>query len=636
MNRRLPFATGLLAGLLCAVPVFGQAPALHKHPGLKKAEPMLKTWDLPVPVQESSPGMPSLEERGTEQDVLIGETIYDLQSNYSVCNRLSQDADGNIMAVWTMGFQSSQGYPDRGTGYNRFDAATGTWGSLPNSRLEATVRSGWPNHVLTESGTEFIVTHIFASPEYRLHTLRREPGQTDWTEADIPSATPVGVLWPRAAGSGETIHVIAITTPESLDGELYEGMESHLLYYRSTDGGQTWDITDGIIPGLDTTYTYDLGGADCYAIDARGDVVAIGVFSQWNDTKVFISEDGGDTWTNTTVFDFPLDKYQVDQGYTVSDLPLYDPNQPDSLAILTNDNTGHVLIDKIGNVHVFYGNMYVLDDNLTDEGWSYFPATSGLSYWNETFGPDSVNIIADVLDLNGNDTLDVAGIAAIPRYFMSLTSMPSAAVDEQNALYLAYSMLMEGEDYYNNEEAQHYRHIFIIKSEDGGASWSEPFDAINILTVGDSLFTHFIEAVFPHMNRDIAVGDIQFIYQQDYVPGLSARGDEDIPGDNYIIFTQVGALLSGQQEAPAPQHNLQLAPNPASGSTSVQFALKGASRAQLDLFDLMGKKVRHIAVAEYGAGEHAVSLDVDQLTPGIYFVRLMVGPTMTVAKLIVE
>ena len=120
-------------------------------------------------------------------------------TNYSVCNRVSQDAEGNIMAVWTMGFDASSGYPDRGTGYNYRDVNSGEWNDEPTDRLEANVRTGWPNHVVTDSGTEFIVSHVFAEEEYRLHTLRKEAGATDWTESNIPSNTPVGVLWPRAA-----------------------------------------------------------------------------------------------------------------------------------------------------------------------------------------------------------------------------------------------------------------------------------------------------------------------------------------------------------------------------------------------------------------------------------------------------
>ncbi|MCB0706788.1 MAG: T9SS type A sorting domain-containing protein [Saprospiraceae bacterium] len=624
-----------LSLVLFAGTAMAQSKTLAKREGLMQPMPMLKATDIQTGLGEAASGDVAVPTRGTEQDVLIGQTIYDLQSNYSSSNRMSKDADGNIMAVWTQGFSSGDGYSDRGTGYNRYDAGTGNWMAPPSDRLENGVRTGWPNHVITDSGTEFIVNHVFTSPEYRLHTLRREAGETNWTESDIPSDTPWGLLWPRAACSGETIHVIGVTTSLVLGGDLYEGVDLHPLYYRSSDGGATWEVQDFIIPGLDSSFMIR-NSADAYGIDARGDRVVVGMFFQFGDTKVFISEDGGDTWSETRVHDFPIDKYAIDQGYTVDDLPPYDPNQPDTLAMLTTDNCGHVMMDNDGNVHLFYGQMYVLDDDLTDGNTSYFPGTSGLAYWNESFGPDSVNIIADVLDLNGNDTIDIPDISNIALYYMSLSSMASASVDANNNLYLAYSAVMEGPEFLDADDEQFMRHIFIIKSEDGGANWSEPYDAINGTTIGDPLFVPFVEAVFPHMLRDID-GDVLFTYQQDFQPGLALRGDMDLPGENNIIFSQIGEDLVGQDAIDfVNKYNFELFPNPASDVATVQFELSDAATVRLELFDAMGHQIRIISSAQYAVGQQQEEIDLNGLAGGMYFVRMQIGPKSTVKRLMVD
>ena len=54
-------------------------------------------------------------------EVLIGTTTYDLQSNASVDNRLIRHNDGTISATWTMSAQYAAAYSDRGTGYNFYD-----------------------------------------------------------------------------------------------------------------------------------------------------------------------------------------------------------------------------------------------------------------------------------------------------------------------------------------------------------------------------------------------------------------------------------------------------------------------------------------------------------------------------------
>ncbi|MBR9920716.1 MAG: T9SS type A sorting domain-containing protein [Bacteroidetes bacterium] len=626
-----------LAVIFFAGSLFGQSQTLHKSEALMQPMPMKRTMDMPMPPNADATDNPVISTRDTKMDVLIGSSVYDLQTNYSICNRMSIDGDGNIMAVWTMGNSSGDGYSDRGTGYNRYDAGTESWMAPPISRLEDGSRTGWPNHIVTDSGTEFIVNHVFGNPEYKLHYLRREAGDTEWTESDIPSNTPFGSLWPRAASSGETVHVISVATSTALGGDLYEGMNLHPLYYRSSDGGDTWEVQDFIIPGLDTTYMIDLFSSDSYAIDARGDKVVVGIFSQFNDTKVFISEDGGDTWSETRIQDFPIDKYVIDSGYEFDDLPPLDPNSPDSLAIFTTDNTGHVMIDKDGGAHVFFGEMWVLDDVLTDGNYSYFPGTSGLSYWNENFGPDSTRTIADAPDLNGNDTLDVEGIGNIALYYMSLSSMPSAGVDDDNNLYLMYSALMEGPEFIDADDDQHFRHTFMIKSENGGETWSEPYDAINEYTIGDPLFVPFVEAVFPHVLRDLPGEDVLYMYMQDFQPGLSVRGDEDLPGENNIIFSQIGEDPIGSGiPILTEKYGLEVFPNPASESAQIQFELPLTTQVKLDLYNAMGQYVQAVSNRAYAEGPQQETVDLSGLASGMYFVRMQVGPNASVIRLLVD
>ena len=609
-----------------------------KTPEMRKQQMfMQKQFYTGLEALTSPQGEPSIEFRDTELEINIGTTDYDLMTNYAICNRISEDADGNVMAVWTMGFDTPPSYPDRGTGYNRYDASTGTWGDIPDTRLEADVRTGWPNHVITDSGTEFIVSHVFTDGEYRLHTLRREAGVTDWTESDIPSITPVGSLWPRAASSGETIHVMAITTPTGgLGGEIYEGMDLHPLYYRSSDGGATWEVTDFIIPGLDSTFASDLVLADCYYMDARGDVVAIGIFSQWNDIVVFKSEDGGDTWERHTVFDFPLDNYEINAGYVFEDLPPYDTLQPDSLAIFTSDNSGQVLIDRNNMVHAFYGEMYVQDADTTDDGWTFYPGTSGLAYWNESFGEDSTSLIADLVDLNGNDTIDLVG--DIASYFVSLTSMPSISVDEDNRIFCIYSAFMEGEEYVNDDDGQHYRHLFLVWSDDGGETWSEPEDLITTDIIEDELFLPFIEAIAPHQVRDVT-NDLKFYYQQDFQPGWSTRGDMDDTQTNFMNFVSItiADLISSTEEVVQPDiFEMQLRPNPASETTILDFNLADNAQVSISLYNLMGQEVRSYRSTYLLAGIHQEQLKVNDLQAGVYLVRLQVGNRTAVRKLVIE
>ncbi|NUQ24795.1 MAG: T9SS type A sorting domain-containing protein [Saprospiraceae bacterium] len=626
-----------LSLVVVSIPLFAQQAPLKQNPALRQSAIMTNQTEFGPVYNQPGAEMPrplfpvnTEGSRTPNREVILGTTVYDLQSNSSVCKRISEFGD-KIAGTWTIGI-ADPNYADRGTGYNAYDGST--WGAQPAIRLESE-RTGWPNHVFTGDGGEFIVSH---TGQYRLKVLKRGPGGGAWTESLIPTSTPNGILWPRAAvggDNGQTIHIIAITAPTSLQGAVYEGIDGHILYYRSPDGGQTWDVTDGIIPGLDST-NYAFGRADAYYIDARGDVVAIGIFNQWNDLRVFKSDDGGDTWTSSVVLEFPLEKYNIDDGYTTADL-LNDPNAPDTLAILTNDETGTVIVDEGGLVHCFFGLMYVQDADTTDGNWSYFPATDGLAYWNETRGENNAIVAASALDLNGNDTLDIAGIANIALYFTSITSQPSAGIDANGNIYLVYSAVMEGAQFLNTEDNQHYRHMFVTVSSDYGETWSAPYDLINADIMTDPDLTDFMEAVFPGVVRDVS-DSLRLLFQYDFRPGLVVRGDLDPAELNFISYVSVPLSdlgIVGTKEVVQPGYfDLKAQPNPTNGILNVSFELESQSETTIDLLSATGRHVVKLGQSGLGVGPHQFQFDLGALPAGVYLLRLVSDGKVSASRIV--
>ena len=614
------------------------------QPAEKCVEPFLEAPANPTAVNPVNIDFPVSFRSGTEFP--IGATTYDLQSNNSVGDRISRGPDGRLYGTWTQSFTGDVGASDRGSGYN--SSTDGVWGDQPSARVES-VRTGWPSHVITASGTELLISHA-GTPA--VHVARREAGASSWEEFDIPSGIlPAnggpGILWPRAAASGENIHVIAISYPIGNGGAEYEGVDGHPLYYRSTDGGVTWDKVDVILPGLDNT-SITSGTADGYAIDANGDNIAVAFFEGWSDVILMKSNDNGETWTKTILNDFPLDLYVVDAGYTVDQVLPYPEDHPaisngvnasaaDSLAILSSDEAGTVIVDNNGMAHAFWGRMYVTDADLTDGNSSYYPTTSGIMYWNETYGPDSSRMIIDVLDYNGNDTLDI-GDGDVALYFTSLTGQPSAGVDAAGNIYLAYNNMMETTQFLNTEDNQYYRHIFVTASPDGGDTWTEAYDIINPDVVFEPDLVDFYEAVFPSMTANID-GTIDLIYQQDFRPGLAVRGDED-PFEtsfiNHVSLTPDQVGITKTEETVQPEYfQLAVQPNPANNEALVSFELDNNAQYSLSLLNIMGQKVADIETAN-GFGANQVRVNVSNLKPGVYLLRLQAENKVAVAKLMVQ
>lgn len=581
----------------------------------------------------------------------IGTTVYDLQSNAACQNRIDDKGTDVLSATWTYGTDAAAGYPGRGTGFNS-DEGTG-WGPPPVSRVEASVRTGWPGVGHLADGSPVVVAHISdpAVPVSALHVSRWHAGSGTWIETDIPSASPGGMLWPRMAvggADGNSIHVIGVTTPTGNGGQVYNGVDGHLLYFRSTDGGTTWDMTDITIPGIDNT-RYVAGDADAYVIDASGETVAIGLWSDLGDVVVAKSTDNGANWSLHIPRDFPFDAYTIDQGWTNDMLSYQDtvgaPVSANGLyAINSSDGTGDVLIDNNGMVHAWYGDMPYLDEDLTDGNFSFYPLTSGVRYWNESYGDDSTNVVAGLVDADGDGayTLQNTNIGVAASYFTSITSFISAGVDSKNNLYVAYSALTEDnwkED--ANPELQHYRHIFVTASGDGGETWLEdPVDLISPGLVDDDDLIPAMEAVFPSVARTVTGNHLHVIYQLDFEPGLSVRGDTDPAETNFIYHIAVNIEdefgFVNTEEVAVETFNLALAPNPASGNVKLSYELPTSAQTSISIMTMVGQEVSRQEFGQQQAGYFTENLDISNLSRGVYLVRFQADNQIATQKLVVN
>ncbi len=79
----------------------------------------------------------------------------------------------------------------------------------------------------------------------------------------------------------------------------------------------------------------------------------------------------------TILIDFPIDSYFGAIGQT-SDVD--GDGTPDT--IITHDEALEMLITDDGTLHVWAGNYWLYDDAPDVEGWTYFPLSAGIWYWN--------------------------------------------------------------------------------------------------------------------------------------------------------------------------------------------------------------------------------------------------------------
>jgi photosystem II stability/assembly factor-like uncharacterized protein len=86
-----------------------------------------------------------------------------------------------------------------------------------------------------------------------------------------------------------------------------------------------------------------------------------------------------------------------------------------------------------------------------------------------------------------------------------------------------------------------------------------------------------------------------------------------------------------------PNANLisQVAPNPTSTSTLFTFDVEVASRVSLRVYDMLGRTTAILADDGFSVGRHYINWDVNNISSGTYFYRLLIGSRVSSGRIVV-
>ncbi|MBL7137939.1 MAG: T9SS type A sorting domain-containing protein [Bacteroidales bacterium] len=565
------------------------------------------------------PVNPTVVTKAVLDDPVLMITRYDLQSNASSENRIHLFTDGTVGAVTMM--SHTDAFTDRGTGTNFYDGTA--WGPQPSARIESS-KSGWPSYAPWGPNGEIVVTHHMLDGLFIMR--RATKGTGDWTEAILPGpAGAVDISWPRVVTNGPDnmyVHVIATTYTS------YQGLEPYaLLYYRSMDGGVTWDIQHEVIPGM-TSADYLGFTADMYGwAQPRGDTLAFAFCDPWMDLAIMKSYNNGLDWEKIVAW--PSQWNTTPTTGTVDDF--YAP-----------DGTVALALDKYGKAHVATGMMISAANDAGVKQWA--PQTDGVLYWNEDMPqlPEvldrdellaSGNLIGWVTDTNVYN-VDPTHIAW---YYNSMTSQPTITVDDDDFVFVMWSgvtMNPDPDDYL-------LRHIYARGSSDYGASWTTSL----IDLTSDFIQYNWSECVYPSVSWNTD-DYLYLVFQEDDYAGVSLNGAQGAQGqvaigDNNIRFMKPSKMdilfpVGTEKEQKQSFHVSQNFPNPAAGYTTVSVNLTQPGTLGLEVTNLMGQQVEVISKGNCTAGNYYFTVNTKGLTPGIYFYTVTFNNGKVTKKMIVE
>jgi hypothetical protein len=573
-------------------------------------------------------------------------TKYDLQTNASIGNRASRNADGTGHANYT--WAATTGFADRGTGYSYYNGTA--WSAAPTARIEP-FRNGWGDYAVLANGKELVVSHYATGIALATRPVK---GTGAWTTIKLDSNTGSGLVgvnfvWARMAASGQKVHIICNTkgTQTTTNAPIVNGVKTWLAYYRSTDGGATF--TKAAMPTMDSLNYIggDIGG-DNYSIDCKGDTVAVVVGSVGQDVQLAKSTDGGVTWTKTVVF-----KPLLYTGF---------PNTASPDTFKTCDGSVNTLIDKNNKVHVFFGSIGAKDDDLTDDSsFVFLTAFASITHWTEgqPTGLNAGSVIAGVKDLNANGQIDLkaGGYQAIIGRLgnQGLVSQPYAAYDNNNNIYVSYDGIYEDSTYVDAGDPvllgreRMLRHVFVIK---GKVNPSNPnqwcfTDSDSALDIVDASGFGNVEGIFGCMSRRNNTSNILAQWQEDDVAGtsLTAAANHPLPNNNGTATININSDFIGLNsfgnssvcEALSIQNGglkiedvVKLYPNPSNGQLNLKVK-SAAKNVSIEIINLVGQSV-YASKVVVGLNK----INVTSLNPGVYFANITVDGVKTSQKLVIE
>ncbi len=571
----------------------------------------------------------------TRADGELDHTVYDWQSNAGARTWTHVWPDGKINFAFT--HAADNGYGDRGTCIGTYNSANDEW--IPGGGRIENERTGFGS--IAQYGENGLVVAAHTAADCRVYIIpnKDEIAAGTYEKVSVLNNT-YEPAWPSVMTSGENrniIHVVA--TASSTDNLINPAIKDPIIYFRSQDGGQTWDKENVILPFMNEEYCLDWGSNACHWMETtNSNRLTLVVNNAWSDGMVIYSDDNGETWQRKVFYQHH--GIGNDTGEAIFLYPRWVSAQYDTEGML------HIAYE-------FNGSSGAAGSN------GYYPGLGGVAYWDETlpynaagntpssipnnltpgqpFVMDSAYLFSDIyaswwlwsdpthamwpeymgylapLDANGNPEDPYAatefliedrslhgkyncGVCAFP----VLCMVPGAPGE----MVVVWSAMDEN----NKDDAgNHFFKVFANATQDGGRTW---LGMKQLTTKFEYAYSEFVYNQAAIVGRNLIVA-----VQSDGATGTSVMGDDTDATDNLYqgLTFNIDDLweFNAIEEKPVNNTHMTICPNPVESRMSITLN----QDSEVVIYNLTGQVVNRFN------GQAGVNnIDVTSLNSGIYFV----------------
>ncbi len=283
--------------LLVATMGYSQVRKVSKHDAKSK-----------VATMQVTKGMESLKTKQsglnkTRSDGELDYTIYDWQTNWSNINRTIVWPDGTVNFAYNYALDDS--FSDCGTGIGSYNAINDEW--IPSDgRIETektcfgSIARYQENSIVVAAQTDYMCGLYIVEDKDNI-----TPNSVPPVSYLNPSYDPRCPNVMTSGANRDIIHVVATANSDfGVPGA--EGVNMPIIYFRSMDGGETWDKENIVLPYMGPEYGFAWGNHICYWMETTDDnCLALVVNNPWSDGMVIYSYDDGETWERKVFYHHP-------------------------------------------------------------------------------------------------------------------------------------------------------------------------------------------------------------------------------------------------------------------------------------------------------------------------------------------